>query len=410
MARQGDSKGGTFSSLRVRNFRLFIFGQTVSGIGTQIGMVAAPWLVLLLTHSGVALGVDVALGSLPILLFGAWGGLIADRFDNRRAQIWTQVAYCLLTVPMWLLVATGVVEVWMVFLQSFLLGIVSAIDMPVRQSFYLEMVGPENLTNAMSLNTATFPGTRIIGAAVGAALIGLWGVGPAFLIDGLSYLAVVIALAAMRTRELHARPRQPRGKGQVREGFRYVWSTPDLKLPILLMLVVFLFSYNFMVLIPLLATRSFSGGAGTYGAMLALFGVGAFAGALVMAGHSGRPNPQRLAVLAAGVGVASIALALSPVVAVAWLLLPLVGALYISFPITGNSTLQLTASGQMRGRVMSIYTVVFLGSTPIGGPLAGWVGEHMGPRIGLAAGGAIAIVAAAVALAALRRTASAAPT
>jgi MFS family permease len=384
----------TFRSLRVRNFRLFLFGMFVSGVGSWIGFVAAPLLVLRLTGSGVMLGIDTALGALPILLFGAWGGLIADRFDNRLAQIWTQVAYCSLTLVLWGLVVTDVVTVWMVFAISFLLGVAFAVDMPVRQSFYLEMVGPDDLTNAMSLNTATFTGTRIIGPVIAGILIGVAGLAPAFLIDGLSYLAVVAALLAMRRRELHPRERVPRARGQVREGLRYVLTTRELRVPMLLMSVVFLFAYNFSVLLPLLATDTFEGDARTFGQMLALFGIGSLTGALVMAGRSSRADVPRMALLAGTVGVLSMALGLAPVALAAWATLPFLGAAYIAFPIAGNSTLQLTSADTMRGRVMSLYTVVFIGSTPIGGPIAGVIGEHLGPRVGLVLGGLVALAAA----------------
>jgi MFS family permease len=394
---------GTFRSLRVRNFRLFVGGQLISGIGSWMAMVAGPWLVWELTHSGVMLGLDTLFGSLPILLVGAWGGLIADRFDNRLAQIWTQSAYCVVVLALWALVVTDVVQVWMVFVDSFLLGIVNAIDMPVRQSFYLEMVGPEDLTNAMSLNTATFTGTRIVGPVIAGALIGVFGVGPVFLVDGLSYLAVVAALLAMRVSELRPRERVPRGKGQVREGVRYVWRTLDLRLPMLLMLVVFLFAYNFMVFMPLMAVRTFHGDAATLGSMLSLFGIGSLTGALLMASRASRPSISRMIALAFAVAGLSIALAVSPALPVAWIVLPFLGAAYISFPISGNSTLQLTSAPEMRGRVMSLYTVVFLGSTPIGGPLAGFVGQHLGPRIGVAGGAAIGATAAAATVLALRR-------
>lgn len=392
----------TFRSMRVRNFRLFIFGMFVSGVGSWIGMVAAPLLVLELTDSGVMLGIDAALGTLPVLLFGAWGGIIADRFDNRLAQIWTMVSYCVLTLVLWALVATGAVEVWMVFGVSFLLGVTFAIDMPVRQSFYLEMVGPEDLTNAMSLTTATFTGTRIIGPVIAGVLIGAFGLGPAFLIDGLSYLAVAVALLAMRRDEMHERQRIPRARGQVREGLRYVMSTRGLRLPMVLMAVVFLFAFNFSVLVPLLATETFDGNARTLGYMLTLFGIGSLAGALVMAGRSSRADVPRMVWLAGTLGILSVALGLAPTIPVVWAILPFLGAAYISFPIAGNSTLQLTASDAFRGRVMSLYTVVFIGSTPFGGPIAGAIGEHLGAPTGLILQGVVAVSAAVVAAVALR--------
>ena len=212
--------------------------------------VAAPWLVLQLTGSGVALGIDTALQFLPILLIGAWGGVIADRFDNRRVLVWTQIAFAIPAFALWVLDATGVVQVWMVYLLSFLSGLATAIDMPTRQSFYLEMVGPDDLTNAMSLTTATFTGMRMIGPVLAGVLIPFVGTAPIFLINGISYLAVVFALLAMRRSELHARARTPRAPGQIREGIRYVWETAELRLPMLTMASVFLFAFNFTVLVP----------------------------------------------------------------------------------------------------------------------------------------------------------------
>ena len=396
--RPAGSLARTFASLRVRNFRLFIAGQLLSGIGTWMQGVAAPWLVLQLTHSGVALGIDTALQFLPILLFGAWGGVFADRFDNRRIQLATQVAFAVPAFGLWALVVTHVVRVWMVYALSFLSGMVTAVDMPTRQSFYLEMVGSDDLTNAMSLTTATFTGTRMIGPVIAGLLIATVGTAPVFLINGISYFAVAAALLAMRPADLRPRPRVARRRGQIREGIRYVWQTPALRMPLLVMAFVFLFGFNFSVLLPLLAVRTFHGGAGAYGVLLSLFGAGSLAGALFLAARSARANPRRLVVLALALGGLSIALAAAPGLPVAWALMPFLGAAGIAFAITGNSTLQLTSSGVMRGRVMALYTVVFLGSTPIGGPIAGWVGQHLGARVGLAGGGVIAMAAGLVAL------------
>ncbi len=327
----------TFHSLRVRNFRLFILGQLLSTTGTWMQSVAAPFLVLQLTHSGVALGIDTGLQFLPILLFGAWGGVIADRFDNRRLQLASQVAFGLMAGTLWLLVVTDAVRIWMVYSLSFLQGIVMAVDMPTRQSFYLEMVGREDLTNAMSLNTATMTGTRIAGPAIAGLLIGAFGVAPVFLINALSYMAVVAALLVMRTADLHRRQPVPRRRRQIREGVGYVWHAPGLRLPILVMAAVFLFAFNFPVLLPLLAVRTFGGDAGTYGNMLALFGAGSLAGALVMAGRVSKPNVTMVAVLALVVGGLSVAVSAAPALPVAWLVLPLLGAAGISFAIAGNS-------------------------------------------------------------------------
>jgi MFS family permease len=369
--------------------------------------VAAPFLVLQLTHSGVALGIDTGLTFLPILLFGAWGGLIADRFDNRRLQIATQVAFAIPAAVLWLLVFTDTVQVWMVYLLSFLTGCVTAVDMPTRQSFYLEMVGRDQLTNAMSLNTATFTGTRMVGPAIGGLLIKAVGVAPVFLINAISYVSVVVALVMMRVSDLAPRERARRAPGQIREGIRYAWRTPELRLPLLAMATTFLFAWNFVVLLPLLAKRTFGGDAGTYGLMLAVFGAGSLVGSLMMASRATRPNTPRLARLGVALGALSIGVGVAPTLPVAWVLLPVLGGASIAFAITGNSTLQLTAAEDMRGRVMSLYSVIFLGSTPIGGPIAGAVGEHLGPRVGLIGGGAVAVVSGAVALLSLARMRSA---
>lgn len=383
----------TFRSLRVRNFRLFIEGQLLSSVGTWMQWVAAPWLVLQLTDSGVALGIDTALGALPILLFGAWGGVFADRFDNRRILIWTQSLYAALALVLFALDATEVVRVWQVYLLSFLTGVVGAVDMPTRQAFFLEMVGPEDLTNAMSLNTATFTGSRIVGPVIAGAMIGTVGTAPVFLVNAVTYLAVVAALLAMRTSELHPRERSARARGQVREALRYVRRTPELALPLALMAVVFTLSFNFSVLVPLLAVRAFHGDASTFGGLLALMGVGSLVAALVMASRSSSSTPRRLAWSAVALGLASLLLALAPSLPLSWPAVVLVGATAIAFMITGNSTLQLRSAEGFRGRVMALYTVVFIGSTPIGGPIAGVVGEHLGPRAGLGGGAVIAVLA-----------------
>jgi predicted MFS family arabinose efflux permease len=408
----GGAVGGvrrTFASLGVRNFRLFIAGQLVSATGFWMQSVAAPLLVLRLTNSGTALGIDTALQFLPILLFGAWGGVVADRFDNRKVQIATQIAYAVLALALGVLVAAGAVEVWMVYLLSFLSGLVTAVDMPTRQSFYLEMVGPATLTNAMSLNTATFTGSRIAGSAIAGAVIGAFGFSPVFLANAASYLAILAALLAMRVDELHPRERAPREPGQVREAIRYVWRTPELRLPMVTMLVVFLFAFNFIVFLPLLVTRDLEGNAEALGAVLALWGAGSLGGALAMASRSSQPNARRLAALAIALGVVSALLAIAPTLAAAAIVVVPLGAVFIAFAITGNSILQLTSAERMRGRVMALYTVVFLGSTPIGGPIAGWVGDHFGAPFGLAAGGAIAVAAGALALAAVRDSAGRGP-
>lgn len=391
MTKVGRAVHQTFHSVsHSRNFRLFFIGQAVSVTGTWMQMVASAWLVLKLTGSGVALGVQAGLNFTPILFLGAWGGLLADRKDKRLLLIGTQSAFAVLALVLWGLAATDVVKLWMVYALSFAQGLVNVVDMPARQSFYAEMVGQENLTNAVSLNSAVMTGTRIIGPALAAVLIATVGISPAFLLNGLSYLAVIGGLVAMRPEELH-RTSVPRPRrGQLREGLAYVRRTPELLLPLAWMAVIFTFSFNFSVLFPLLATRTFHGNEGTFGSLLAVMGVGSLAGALAMARQK-RPNPRRLAYAAVGFGLVMVLAALAP--SYRWELAALVpfGLVSMVFMITGNSTLQLTARPEMRGRVMALYGIVFLGGTPIGAFVVGWVAQHFGPRMGLGLGAVAAI-------------------
>jgi MFS family permease len=375
-----------------RNFRLFFIGQAVSVTGTWMQSVASAWLVLQLahTHAGLALGVQAALNFGPILFIGAFAGLLADRRDKRAILITTQSAFAVLALALWGLVLSGVVELWMVYALSLLQGIVTAVDTPARQSFYAEMVEHGELTNAISLNSAVMTGTRIIGPALAGILIATIGLASCFLLNGVSYLAVIGGLSMMRAEELR-RTRADRRKGQLREGLAYVWRTPELRNPLVWMAFVFTFSFNFSILFPLMARDVFGGDAGTFGLLLSLIGVGSLIGALVMANEKS-PNPRRLALACGAFGIATILVALAPSLGPELALLVPMGFTSMVFMITGNSTLQLTSRPEMRGRVMSLYGIVFLGSTPIGGPIAGWVAEHFGARLALAGGGLVAVL------------------
>jgi MFS family permease len=379
-----------------RNFRLFFAGQAVSVSGTWMQMVAAAWLVLQLTGSGVALGIDTALGFGPMLVLGAFGGALADRRDKRRILLGTQIAFGALALALWAIVATGVVQLWMVYTLSLLQGIVTSIDQPTRQSFFAEMVESKDLPNAVSLNSAVMTGTRIVGPALAGVLIAGLGISWCFFLNALSYVAVIGALLAMRTSELRPN-RAPREAGAIRQGLRYAWRTGELRRPLVLMSVLYLFSFNYSVLMPLFARGTFHGTAGTLGLLLAVAGVGSLAGALFMAARP-RPGERPLAWAAVGVGIVTTVVAFAPTLDVAvFLMLPL-GVASIVFFVTANSTLQLTSRPDMRGRVMALYGIVFLGTTPIGAPIAGWVGEHADPRVAFAAGGVIALVTGLVGL------------
>jgi MFS family permease len=384
----------TFRSLGVRNYRLFFFGQLVSVTGTWMQTVAQSWLVLNLTGSGVDLGLTVALQFLPMLLFGMWGGLLADRLDKRRLLVATQAAGGILAVALWALVATGTVELWMVYVFAFLLGVVTMVDMPTRQAFVVEMVGPDEVPNAVGLNSAMFNTGRILGPAAAGLVIAWFGVAPAFLANGLSYIAVIAGLLAMRSEELFKGVRPARRPGEVRAGLRYVWHEPTLRSTLFLVAVLGTFGFNFVVVLPLLARYTFHGGAGLYSVFTSVMSVGSLAGALVAASRAG---PSRALLLGAGTafGVLMLATAAAPDDLTASLLLVGVGLAVMLFLATANTTLQLSSDPAMRGRVMALYGLLFLGSTPVGGPLLGWISQRWGPRAGLALGGAFTLVAAA---------------
>ncbi len=383
--------GRTFSSVRSsRNFRLYLTGNTVSAIGTWMNFTASAWLVLTLTESGTALGANIALYFLPVLLLGAYGGVLADRFDKRHILMITQASYGVVALAMWALVAGDLVELWMVYALSVASGIVTAIDNPSRQSFYVEMVGEEHVRNAVSMNSAAFTGSRVIGPAIAGLLIHTVGIAACFLIDGISYAAVLLALSAMRPAELHAQKRSTRVRGHLAAGLRYVWTTDELRRPLIVMAVVFTVAFNFAVFVPLLAKETFGGDAGTFGVLSALAGVGSFLGAIVMASREPAPGMRDLSLWAIATGVCLVLSGIAPTLVLAGAAMVPMGFTIMAFMITGNTMLQLASRPEARGRVMALYGIVFLGSTPIGAPIAGFVGEHLGPRVGFALSGVVA--------------------
>jgi MFS family permease len=399
MTRVGLAVHRTFHSLHTRNFRLFFMGQAISVTGTWLNATASAWLVVRLSHaSGIALGVNIALTFLPILLVGAFGGMLADRHDKRKILIATQAVYAVLAFTLFALAATGVARLWMVYGLSLAAGLVTALDNPTRQSFYMELVPEGDLTNAVSLNGAVFMGSRIVGASIAGALISTVGIAACFLIDGLSYIAVIGALLAMRTADLHGRDRA-RERGGVREGFRYVWNSPELRRPLVLMTVVFTLGFNWAVLLPLLAKRTFDGSSATFATMSALTGVGAFIAALIMANRASSPasapSMRRLATFAIVSGAALLLTAVAPTLELSYATMVPLGLTVMIFIITANSMLQLRSKPEFRGRVMALYGMVFLGSTPVGAILTGLLAQHLGPRAGFVIGGVAALAAGA---------------
>jgi MFS family permease len=385
----------TFSSLRIRNFRLYFTGQLISVSGTWMQSVAQAWLVLQLTGSGTALGITGALQTLPVLLLAPLGGVVADRYDKRRLLFVTQSTAAVLAVLLGVLVISDVVQLWMVYALAFGFGLVVAVDNPTRQTFTLEMVGPDDLTNAVSLNSVIVNLGRVIGPAVAAILIAVVGLGPCFVLNGASYLAVIIALALMHTRELQRSGDRARGRGKLIEGFRYVRSHPQLWIPLAMMATIGMLTYEFRVTLPLIAKFSFGGDAGTYALMTTSMGLGAVVGGLGVA-NRGKHGLVPLSFWAMALGVTTLGATVAPSFVLELAALFLVGVASISFIALGNATLQLTASPEMRGRVMGLWTVAFLGSTPIGGPIVGWLGEHIDPRVGLGTGAVAALVCGTV--------------
>jgi MFS family permease len=383
----------SFNSLEVPNYRRYFTGQLISLSGTWMQTVAAIWLILSLTDSGIAVGLTTALQFLPMLLIGAWGGLLADRIPKRRLLITTQTLMAIPALGLFAVTATGVVAPWMVFLAVFAMGTVNAVDNPARQSFVIEMVGPDRVVNAVSLNSVIVQMARIVGPALAGLLIAGFGVVPCFALNALTFVAMIVALWGMDPRGLRTEPVAPREPGAIRAGLRYVLRTPELAVPLALMALVGTLGFNFQVVLPLLAKFGFGGGATTYAVMVSAMAVGSIAGALVN-GHHGRTGPRLIAGGALAFGVAGLLAAAMPSLALEIPVLALLGAAAVTFAATINSTLQLAVAPKMRGRVMALYSVVFLGSTPIGGPLTGWLAETYDPRVALLLAGVTGISAA----------------
>ncbi len=385
----------TFRSLRVRNYRLYFIAQLISNSGTWMDRVAQAWLVLHLTGSGFDLGIVTGLQFLPVLLFGPWGGLVADRMDKRRLLYVTQAGGGLIALALGILVETHAIRLWQVFLLAFCLGLMNLFDNPARQTFVFEMVGKEDLPNAVSLNSVVMNASRVVGPAVGGVVITLVGLGVCFLANAASFGAVLVGLALMRSSELHKIAPVVRAKGQLRDGFRYVWRTPSLRNTLIAMAVIGVFAYNFQVTLALLATVTFHGGAASYAVLTSCMGVGAIVGGLAVA-HRGRPTPRLLQGVALTFGALLAAVALSPSLAVAAVVIVFMGAASIAFIATANAELQLEADPSMRGRVMALYSMAFLGSTPIGSPLIGAIAVWTNPRVSIAVGAAATLLAAGI--------------
>ncbi|MFS4095192.1 MFS transporter [Streptomyces sp. AF1A] len=387
-------RSSMFSSLSIRNYRLFFLGQVVSNTGTWMQRIAQDWLVLSLTGSSAAVGITTALQFLPMLLFGLYGGVLVDRLPKRPALLVTQSSMAVAGLALAFLTLTGHVQVWHVYLAAFAVGLATVVDNPARQSFVSEMVGPEQLQNAVSLNSANFQSARLVGPAVAGLMITGVGTGWAFLANGLSFAAPIAGLLLMRARDLHVVERAPRGKGQLREGLRYVAGRPELIWPIVLVGFIGTFGFNFPVWLSAYANGVFHAGAGGYSLFNTLMAVGSLCGALLAA----RRGTARLRVLIAAAlafGTLEVVAALAPQYWLFALLMVPIGICGLTVNVTANTAVQMATDPAMRGRVMALFMMVFVGGTPLGAPVVGWITDTYGARIGFALGGVVSAAAAA---------------
>jgi len=399
----------TFRALRVRNYRIYAAGAVVSNVGTWMQRVAQDWLVLQLTaNSGTALGITTGLQFLPMLVLSPLAGVVADRFPKQKVLVATQLMMAVPASILGILAITGVAQPWHVYVLALLFGVGTAFDAPARQSFVVEMVGTDDLANAVGLNSASFNTARIIGPAAAGGLIALLGSGVsatgwAILINGVSYLAVICSLRLMDPRTLKPSKRAERGRGAVRAGVRYVRSRPDLLLLLATVFFVGTFGMNFQMTTALMATEVFDKGAGEYGLLGSFMAVGSLAGALLAAR---RTHPRLRIVVGAAIifGVAEVMLGLMPSYWTFALFLPIVGLFALTMITTANATIQLTVLPEMRGRVAALYLMIFMGGTPAGAPLIGWMGEVLGARSTLVGGGLITLAGIAVSLIAYLRS------
>jgi MFS family permease len=391
----------TFSALSIPNYRRYFAGQAISLIGTWMQTTAQAWLVLVLTGSATDLGIVVALQTLPTLLLGPYGGLIADRMDKRKLMVGLQALMGVQALVLGVLTLTHRVTFIDVCVLAVVLGLNNCFENPARQAFVLEMVGSDNLRNAVSLNSTLVNAARAIGPAIAGVLIATVGEGWCFMLNALSFGAVVFSLMSMDLSGLRPSIPTPRSNGQLRDGFRYVARTPELGIPLLMMALVGMLAYEFQVTLPYAAKHVFHGTSQTFGLMTAAMGIGAVGGGLITAAF-GRTGLRPMVMSAFGFGVVICLAAVAPTLPLELLALGAVGFASVTFLAMGNSTLQLATEPQMRGRVMALWAVAFLGSTPIGGPVIGWVTALSGARVGLAVGALSCFVAAGLGLFAIR--------
>jgi MFS family permease len=382
----------TLASLRVRNFRLYWVGQVVSQVGTWLSLTAVSWVVLTQLHgNGTDIGVVAAAQFLPTLLVGTWAGVVADRRNVRHLLLITQSASLVVAIVLAGLAFAGRLDLWIVIALVALQGLATAFDNPARQAFLGELVGPELVPNAVAINAAGFNCARVAGPAIAGLLIEVVGTRTCFALNAVSYLAALVGLLAIDRAELHLRPVVVRAKGQIRQGLRYALDVPVLRITLLTMAVVGTVSMNFTVLIPLLARTTFGTGATVFGLLTTSMGVGSVIGSL-RAARRQEPTLTQLSKASFALGLAMVATALSPTVLVAMIALAICGVCVMAFLATANSLLQLNSRPDIRGRVMALYIVLFIGTSPVGGPIVGVIAQALGSRASFVYGGLGALV------------------
>lgn len=376
----------TFSSLSIRNYRIYATGAFISNIGTWMGRVAQDWLVLtvLTDHSSKALGIVTGLQFLPFLLLAPWAGMIADRFPKRKTLLLTQTGLATSSLLLGLLAVTGTAQLWMVYAIALFTGVATAIDNPARQSFVSEMVPRDRLANAVSLNSASFNAGRLIGPGIAGLTIAAFNTGVALLLNTLTFVAVLVALVMLRPQELRPAP-VTRGKGAIRDGVRYVRSRPDIVLVMVLVFVLGTFGMNFQITTALMATKEFGKGPEEYGLLGSIMAIGSLSAALLSAR---RPHPRlrTLLVALAGFVVATLLASIAPTYVLFAVALVPVGLSALTALTTANAMVQLRVEPFMRGRVMALYMAIFMGGTPLGAPIIGWIGDAFGARWTIAIG------------------------
>ena len=396
-------KQGGFAALRHRNFRLYLMGQGLSQSGTWMQTVAMGWLVLKVTGSGEMLGLVSAAQFTPTLLFGAFAGTLADRHSRWHMLQITQVLAATIAIALGAMVVTDTIAVWSLFVLAAAFGTVNAFDMPIRSSFVYELVGPEDITSAVGIGSTTNNIARIFGPAVAGVLIAAFGLSVPFMVNGVSYLAITLALLLMRRSEFVPKAPVKREKGQIREGVKVVWADPRLRTPMLMTVVIGLLAYENQISLPLLAKYTFGREAAGYGILSSLMGVGSVIGGLLIA-RFGRATHRRLGVASVFLGASMLVAAVMPTFWTMAVALLFVGVGSVAFITMNSATLQLTSPVAVRGRVMALYITAIIGTTPIGGPIIGWIGQHIDPRATYITGGLACLITAAFAWPSLRRS------